>query len=118
MVDLRYESISGRLKKLTTEQLTRITESDTLCLDTYNYNADRKEYCSIAIAFNIDQLLERVGVEPSQELVLNLIKDHCRLQDIEFGTVKGIPGKFYKSNRKKEIKDLCQDIVRKRTDSN
>jgi hypothetical protein len=118
MVDLRYESIYGRLSKLTIEQLTRIMESDNLCLDSYNYNSSEGTFCPMAMAFGLKEEIEEKGLEPSQELVLDMIKKKCKTQGIEFGTVKGIEGNFYKYNREKDIKELCWKIIQERKEGN
>jgi hypothetical protein len=108
MHDERFASIYSRLILLSDAQLQRIIDCDNLCTDTYNYDDGEKSFCPIAVAFDIPRILRYNGVEPTQDLVLQMIRE---VKNFQFGTVKGIPGQFYTNDRVSDIKRLCQQII-------
>lgn len=92
MLDKRYEVIKERLSLLTKTELKRIIENtDKLCTDTYNYDAEAKTYCPIALALNLHTL-----TNPTDEAIQKEIGKRFNPVNI----LKETKGTFYTIERR------------------
>jgi NTP pyrophosphatase (non-canonical NTP hydrolase) len=106
--DQRYVLAKERLRTCTTEELNRILNNlEITCFDTYNYDIEEKKYCPIAIAMNLHNTIDN----PSDQL----IKEEISKRFVPTNIFKGTPGKFYTTNRRQDVIDLCKEIIAERT---
>lgn len=106
--DLRYIVAKQRLSSLTDEELQRIVENidKNMCFDSFNYDKKENKFCPLSIGLNLHNTIEN----PTDEKVkLELTKrfDHPNI-------FKGIKGSFYRDNRRGDILELINEILKSR----
>jgi hypothetical protein len=105
--DLRYIVAKHRLSQLTDEELIRIIENiDNLCYDTFNYDKKENKYCPISTAMNLHNTIQ----EPTNEKIREAISERFDPPNI----FKGIRGNFYRENRREDLLNLVNEILKKR----
>lgn len=105
MEDARYRAVWNRLSKLTIPQLARIIDNiDKVCFDTYNFDEVEKTFCPLAIAHGLDKCLSN----PTNEIVQEELARHYKPVNI----LKGVPGKFYTTNRRADLLAICELLIR------
>lgn len=105
MIDLRYETIKSRLSTLSKEEIERILDNiDNVCFDELNYDSSTGKYCPLATAMSLDKLSN-----PTDEKIKAEIGK--RFQPVN--VIKGLPGEFYRDNRKQNLIDLCKKLLNK-----
>lgn len=103
--DARYRAVWNRLSKLTADQLQLIVDNiDRVCLDTFNYDEEKKTFCPLAIAHGLHGWLKN----PTDEIVQGVLAEHYAPVNI----LKGVPGEFYTTNRREDLLEMCQLLVR------
>lgn len=103
--DLRYILCKTRLESMSSVELNRIvTRTEKMLFDTFNFNEGK--FCPIAIGMNLHELIDN----PTDENVKKGISERFSPTNI----FKGTPGRFYTTNRKDDIVNLCKEIIGKR----
>ena len=105
--DERYLTIKSRLETLTNEEISRIIDNkDRLCVDLLNYDILNDTYCPLAIALNLHNTIK----DPNNSKIMIEIEKRF----IPVNIVKGLKGKFYTTDRKSDIINLCHEILNDR----
>jgi NTP pyrophosphatase (non-canonical NTP hydrolase) len=108
--DKRYVLAKERLRTCSNEELQRILDNlEITCFDTYNYDATEGKYCPIAIAMNLHNTVDN----PTDQL----IKEEIGKRFVPTNIFKGTPGKFYTTNRREDVINLCKEILDERKSS-
>jgi hypothetical protein len=103
--DKRHFLILNRLLSLSLIELYRIiVNSNLLCLDTYNYNEKYKTFCPLALALNLNETIKN----PTDEIITNELSKRFNPVNI----LKGVPGKFYTLERKNDIINLVNEVIK------
>jgi len=106
MNDARHKIFLERLSALSSEEIQRIIDNiDSVCLDTFNYDAQHHTFCPLAIGMGLQNISD-----PSDEKIQRLIGERF----IPVNALKGIPGKFYTDNRKADLLRVCQQVLNER----
>ena len=109
--DPRYILTKQRLESLSNEELQRILDNvDITCWDTFNFDPETKTFCPIAIAMNLHNIVET----PTDENVKEKMGERFQPTNI----FKGTPGRFYTTNRKEDMINLCTEILNNRKNKN
>lgn len=103
-MDARYLLMRSRLSTLTADQLKDIIKDiDSVCFDTFNYNASDNTFCPLAIAHG----LHKTVTSPTEIKVQNeLARTYSPVN-----VLKGIEGTFYTTNRKDDLLTLCETLI-------
>ncbi len=102
-MDLRYTLIKERLSTLSKEELQRILDNiDDICFDDVNYDEKTHQYCPLAMG---------MGLNTIEAPTDNLIKEEIAKRFNPVNVIKGIPGAFYRENRKQDLIDLCRNLL-------
>lgn len=108
MIDERYIATKERLSNLSIEQIHRITDNiDKVCFDTFNYNSEDNTYCPLAIALNLHESV----LNPTDEKIQTEISKLFTPVNI----LKGTNGIFYTLNRRRDLINLCSEIIKEKT---
>ena len=103
-MDLRYQLIKERLSLLSKQELQRIVENiDNVCLDDFNYDARNNTFCPLAMG---------MGLNAIQAPTDDLIKEHIEKRFSPVNVLKGVKGSFYTVNRKTDLLNLCQSLLK------
>jgi len=104
-MDLRYETIKNRLIQLSQDEVQKILDNiDQVCFDEFNYDEAQGKYCPLAIAMDLQSLPHPTDLK---------VKEAISKRFTPVNVIKGIPGKFYRDNRKQDLINLCKEILGK-----
>jgi hypothetical protein len=102
MEDKRYKLIYNRLSKLTDIEIKRIVgDIDKVCFDTYNYKDGK--FCMLAIGMNLHHSV----FNPTE----TKIQTEIAKRFFPVNVLKGVSGKFYRTSRKKDLLQVCNDVL-------
>ena len=100
----RYVLIRERLEKLSPEQIQSIIDNiDLICFDTFNFDEIEKKYCPLAVAHKLHVVLK---FPTDDKVKLELAKTYEPVN-----VLKGVPGTFYRKNRRQDLLDLCRQML-------
>ncbi len=107
-MDARLEVFRNRLNLFSVEELNEIVENiDLICFDTLNYDEINKKFCPIAVAMGLHKILDN----PTDTIV----SEYISLVFNPPNALKGIEGKFYTSNRREDLLNLCLELIKEKT---
>lgn len=107
--DPRKAGLKNGLRQLTIEQLQRVIEyPGEMVLDSYNYYEGK--FCPLAIGLGLDKKV----TEPSHEKVFNILTE----MNYKVYNTRGITGEFYTNNRKEDLLEAAQEVLKEKQDSN
>jgi hypothetical protein len=107
MNDDRYNIIKNRLSLFSIKEIQRIKNNiDLVCFDTLNYDKDTMTFCPLAIALDLHNTIQN----PTDQKIKNEI---AKLFD-PVNALKGVKGIFYTKNRKQDLLDLCNEIIKEK----
>lgn len=105
--DKRFVSIYERFEKLSTKEIKRVIDNiDLVCFDTFNYDENTSTFCPLAIALNLHHTIQN----PTDEKVSKVISRRFSPVNI----LKGVEGKFYTKERRKDLLQICSLILEER----
>lgn len=104
LMDNRKQIFLDRLSVLSVQEIQRIKDNiDMICLDTFNYNAEENTFCPLAVGMNLHKSIGN----PTDQKIQNEIGK--RFQPVN--ALKGVKGDFYTSNRKKDLLEVCDEVI-------
>jgi len=103
-MDNRKQIFLDRLNTLSVQEIQRIKDNiDIICFDTLNYNAEENTFCPLAVAMNLHKSIGN----PTDEKIQSEIGK--RFQPVN--ALKGVKGTFYTSDRKKDLLEVCDEVI-------
>ena len=103
--DSRKVGLKQGLRQLTIEQLQRVIDyPNEMILDQYNY-CDGK-FCPLAIGLELDLKI----IDPTHDKVFQALTE----LGMKVYNTRGIAGKFYTSNRKEDLLEAAQEILKEK----
>jgi len=103
--DPRKTGLKNGLRQLTTEQLQRVIDyPNEMVLDSYNFH--NGNFCALAIGLGLDQTM----TEPTHDKVFN----HLTELGYKIYNTRGIEGVFYTTNRKEDLLEAAQEVLREK----
>lgn len=102
--DKRYQILCERLRMLPLKGVSQIEKDiDRVCFDTFNYDAATQTYCPIAIGLNLHNTIANPTNENIGEAIGKLFQP--------VNALKGVEGKFYTTNRKEDLLEVCNEVI-------
>lgn len=103
-MDERYKVLKERLSLLTKEELERIRiDIDSVCFDTWNYDAENNKFCPLAVATN----LHRTVTNPSNKLIIDILSKRFN----PVNAIGGVEGNYYTTDRKQDLLTVINEII-------
>lgn len=119
--DARYIVIRRGLNQLSTGQIKRLIRHlagrEPIVVDQFNYDADRKAWCPLAIALNVPEIVNASNIPcvsdaDGKRMILEIGRKHR--PDFSLNPISGVKGRFFTDNREQDLRMLCDDILLER----
>lgn len=107
--DPRKIGLKNGLRQLTIEQLKRVINyPGEMVLDNFNYHEGK--FCPLAIGVGLDEKISN----PSHEKVFSTLTE----MNYKVYNTRGLIGEFYTNNRKADLLEAAQEVLKEKQDSN
>lgn len=107
MIDARYKAMLDRFRTLATHEIRRIQvalDRGSVCFDTYNRDPQTGKFCPVAIAMGLD----------AQCMTDAEVAEAIGRQFQPVNILKGVPGEFYTTDRRRDLVNLCKFVLNER----
>jgi len=117
--DLRFLALKRGLNQLTVPQLEKVVEYNQrreMVYDTFNYDAQRKLWCPLAVGIGLpESFKERCvsGDMTDEEAKRIIVEVGSEINGLRFNInpIKGVAGEFFRSRRPEDLEMVCRKLV-------